>query len=119
MTRDEPDPREMCVRIHRDHLYIDAVTYDRNLADAPAVALLRDEDDLLILPVTGAGSGGFYIKQVNARGDRAIHAADFFRLNGISDTQEHHVLAAWTKTIAGFTARAFFAGVPPLSKTRK
>lgn len=119
MTRDEQDPREMCVRIHRDHLYIDAATYDRNLADAPAVALLRDQDDLLILPVTGAGFGGFYIKQVNARGDRAIHAADFFRLHGIGERDEHHVLAAWTKPIAGFTVRAFFAGAPALSETRK
>ncbi len=99
----------LVARIARDHLYIDAAAYDRHLAPAGNVALLRENDDLLILPVLGKGSGGFYVKQVNARGDRAVHAADFLRLNGIDETVEHHVAAAWSGRIIGYAVRDFFA----------
>lgn len=99
----------MVVRITRDHLYIDASSYDRHLAPIGSVALLRENDDLLILPVLGRDAGGFYVKQVNARGDRAVHAADFLRLNGIDETNELNVAAAWNGRIAGYSIRDFFA----------
>jgi hypothetical protein len=98
----------MAVRITRDHLYIDAEAYDRHLAPVASVALLRDGDTLSILPVLAKDSGGFYVKQINARGDRAIHAADFLRLNGIDETIELKVAAAWSGGIAGYSVRDFF-----------
>jgi len=97
------------VRISRDQLYIDAAAYDRHLAPVGCVALLRDNDDLLILPVLGKDAGGFYVKQVNARGDRAIHAADFLRLNGIDETIELRIAAAWNGQIAGYSIRDLFS----------
>lgn len=99
----------LLVRITRDHIYIDAQSYDRHLAPVDGVALLRENDDLLILPVLGKASGGFYMKQVNARGDRAVHTADFLRSNGIDETREHRVAAVWSGTIAGYSVRDFFA----------
>jgi hypothetical protein len=99
----------MDLRITRDHLYIDAASYERHLAPVGNVALLRENDDLLILPVHGKDSGGFYVKQVNAHGDRAVHAADFLRLNGIDETIELRVAAAWNPRIAGYCVRDFFA----------
>ncbi len=99
----------MNLRITRDHLYIEAASYDCHLARVGSVALLRENDDLLILPVHGKDAGGFYVKQINARGDRAVHAADFLRLNGVDETIEHRVAAAWTERISGFYVRDFFA----------
>ncbi len=98
----------LLVRITRDHLYIDASSYDRHLAPVGSVALLRENDDLLILPVLGRDAGGFYVKQINARGDRAVHAADFLRINGIDETLELRVAAAWDARIAGYSIRDFF-----------
>ena len=69
---------------------------------------MRESDDLLILPIVTAEAGGFLVKQVNARGDRAIHAADFFRLNSIDETQDIHV-EAWPRAlIAGFVVQNLF-----------
>jgi hypothetical protein len=99
----------LLVRITRDHLYIEATSYERHLAPVGSVALLRENDDLLILPVLGRAAGGFYVKQINARGDRAVHAADFLRLNGIDETIEFSVAAAWNEGIAGYAIRDFFA----------
>jgi hypothetical protein len=73
-----------------------------------SVALLRRNDDLVILPVAHAESGGFYIKQTNARGDRAIHAADFFRLNEIDETIDLDLEAIADAALAGFIVTALF-----------
>jgi hypothetical protein len=97
------------VRIARDHLYIESASYDRHFALVASVALLRECDNLLVLPILGRESGGFYVKQVNARGDRAIHAADFLRLHGIDETIELSVTATWDPRLAGFSIRDLFA----------
>ncbi len=97
------------LRLHRDQLYIEAQAFDLHLASVRCVALLRDGGDCLIMPLASAEAGGFYIKQVNARGDRAIHAADFFRLNGVDDAADI-ILDAWPQSaIAGFVIRSLFA----------
>lgn len=99
----------METRIARDGIYIDVESFERHLAPARSVALLRENDDLLILPILGKDGGGFYVKQVNARGDRAIHIADFLRSNGIDETIERRVAAAWDASVAGYSIRGFFA----------
>ncbi len=98
------------LRIHRDCLYIDAGAYAVHMANVGNVALLREGEDLLILPIVSAAAGGFLVKQVNARGDRAIHAADFFRLNGIDEAREIRIDALWSDARAGFLVAGFFAG---------
>jgi hypothetical protein len=108
------------VRIFRDHLYIGAAAFDAHLRNIRSVALLRQKNDLLILPIASAEAGGFFVKQVNANGDRAIHAADFFRLNGIDEMSEHHVEAVWSSSFAGFSVCGFFmkSGVLPQSESK-
>lgn len=98
----------LLLRLHRNHLYIEANVFEAHFANVQSVALLRKEKDLLILPLATGESGGFYIKQVNARGDRAIHAADFFRLNGIDENNVQE-LAAWPAPLmAGFVIKGLF-----------
>jgi hypothetical protein len=84
----------MRLRLHRDHLYIEAAVFDAHMPHVCSVALVREADNLMILPIVTAEAGGFLVKQVNARGDRAIHAADFFRLNNIDEAQDINV-EAW------------------------
>jgi len=97
------------MRLHRDCLYVDAADFAAQMANMGNVALLREGGDLLILPIFSAEAGGFLVKQVNARGDRAIHAADFFRLNGVDENRDIRVDAAWSDERAGFLASGFFA----------
>jgi hypothetical protein len=107
MTAD-PAARGVRFRLHRDHLYLDAADYEAALAGRASVALLRRGDDLLVLPVAGPEAGGFLVKQVNARGDRAVHAADFFRLNGVDETRERHGTGTWSEAAAGFVVPGLF-----------
>ncbi|MFM9860681.1 hypothetical protein RUR49_19675 [Pseudoxanthobacter sp. M-2] len=103
-----PAARSVQFRLHRDHLYLDAADYQAALAGRASVALLRRGDDLLVLPVAGPEAGGFLVKQVNARGDRAVHAADFFRLNGVDETIERFAMGAWDEAAAGFVVPGLF-----------
>ena len=107
----DPAPRSgaLRLRLHRDHLYIEAAMFDAHMPQVRSVALVRAAGDLLILPIVTAEAGGFLVKQVNARGDRAIHAADFFRLNTIDETQDIHVEAWPHELIAGFVVQDLFA----------
>ncbi len=99
----------LLLRVHRDHIYVEAGAFAAHLANASNVALLREGEDLLILPIACAEAGGFLVKQVNARGDRAIHAADFFRLNGIDESRDIRAEAHWREAWAGFSVDGFFA----------
>ncbi|WOJ90680.1 hypothetical protein RZS28_05145 [Methylocapsa polymorpha] len=101
--------RALRMRLHRDCLYVDAADFAAQMANVGNVALLREGDDLWILPIFSAEAGGFLVKQVNARGDRAIHAADLFRLNGVDENRDIRLDAAWSDARAGFLASAFFA----------
>jgi|GEM_PF-1219222 len=97
------------LRLHRDHLYIEASAFEAHLTRVHSIALVREGHDLLIFPISTAEAGGFLVKQVNLRGDRAIHAADFFRLNGIDDNQEFRLDATPNLSIAGFAVQGLFA----------
>jgi hypothetical protein len=96
------------LRLHRDHLYIDAAAFNTHLPRVHSVALVREADDLLIFPIATAEAGGFLVKQVNARGDRAVHAADFFRIHGIDDAADFKLDAWPNPSIAGFVVNALF-----------
>jgi hypothetical protein len=109
MSNMAPKSGALHLRLHRDHLYIEAAVFDTHMPQVRSVALVRESNDLLILPIVTAEAGGFLVKQVNARGDRAIHAADFFRLNSIDETHDIHVEAWPCALIAGFFVQHLFA----------
>jgi hypothetical protein len=98
----------LAFRLHRDHLYIDAAAYNSHMRGLTTVALLRDGDDLHVIPLIGAEAGGYLIKQINARGDRAIHAADFFRLNGVDDACEILREGEWSAATGSFVLSRLF-----------
>jgi hypothetical protein len=103
-----PARRSVRFRLYRDHLYLDAADYEAALAGRSSVALLRRGDDLHVLPVAGPEAGGFLVKQVNARGDRAVHAADFFRLNGVDETRGRCGTGTWSDAAACFVVPGLF-----------
>jgi hypothetical protein len=109
----------LLLRLHRDHLYIQASVYQTHLTRVSSVALVREGDDLLIFPIASAEAGGFYVKQINARGDRAIHAADFFRLHGIDDAIDITVDARSDSSMAGFIVSDLFATTQTKFAVRK
>jgi hypothetical protein len=107
------------LRLHRNHLYIEASIFEMHLAPTSSFALVREGADLLIFPIASTEAGGFFVKQINMRGDRAIHAADFFRLHEIDDDVEIMIDAVPSTTIAGFVVPDLFANAQTKFAVRK
>jgi hypothetical protein len=83
------------ISIRRGALHFSAGAYEKYFAGLENVVLLRDGDQLIIMPVRHAAAGGSLIKIRNAMGDRSVAAADFFRDAGIEDSLELSLPASW------------------------
>jgi hypothetical protein len=99
--------------IVRGSLHLEQATYDRYFAGLAALILLRRDCDLLILPVRHAPAGGYLVKRRNAKGDRVVSAADFFRREGIADERELALDADWSAEAGGPVATGVFAAAHP------
>jgi hypothetical protein len=60
------------------------------------------------MPVRHVAAGGYLLKLRNGAGDRVVNAADFFRLNGLDDAVELHLLAFWCAERAGLVVEHAF-----------
>jgi hypothetical protein len=94
--------------VRRGGLYLSGDLYDRHFAGIDTVILLRRDDDLVVLPVHHAAAGGYLLKLRNAAGDRVVHAADFFRAQGIEDGTELRLTASWSPAFAGLLSDGAF-----------
>ena len=100
---------DVCVvTVRRGALYFSRETYERFFNTLDNVVLLRDGNDLVVLPVRHQAAGGYVIKLRTAAGDRAVQAADFFRDNGIEDQVEMTLPATWSETRAALIAPQAF-----------
>lgn len=96
------------IEVKAGSIYLSAALTQRYFANLEAVILLRQDDDLVILPVRHAASGGYLLKVKNAAGDRVINAMDFFRFNGDERNTARTVDVVWSSSVAGLTAAAYF-----------
>ncbi|RUO97379.1 hypothetical protein [Hyphomicrobium sp.] len=94
--------------IRRGALHFSREIYERFFNSLDTVVLLRDGDDLVMLPVLNRAAGGYIIKVSTSAGGRVVTAADFFRDNGIEDSVEITLLAAWDKDRAALIAGQAF-----------
>lgn len=86
------------------NLYLDSDLYETYFKSIDSVVLLRKEDEFLLMPVQQAG-GGLLLKILNAKGDRVVHAVEFFQNHGI-DVSEHQVLdIEWNPDYAALAFR--------------
>ena len=91
------------------NLYLAREACERYLAGAESVALLSRDGELLILPLTRESGGGLLLKVRNARGDRVIHAQEFFRAHGYAeDFAPRRVAMRWEQAAAALV----LSGVP-------
>lgn len=89
-------------------LYVSREAYDQYFADTGSVALLRQDGDLLVLPVRNAAAGGYILKIRNSTGDRVVTAPDFFRGEGIGETAPWDGRVDWSESHAALALRGFF-----------
>jgi hypothetical protein len=84
----------LTVTVARGNLYLSREICDKHLPGIEAVALLDREDHVMVVPLTPQSGGGMLLKIRNARGDRVIHAQEFFRDKGYLETFQERVLSA-------------------------
>ena len=73
----------------------------RYLPGIESVALLSREERVLVVPLTRESGGGLLLKVRNARGDRVIHAQEFFRNHGYAeDFTPRRVTLRWDESAA-------------------
>jgi hydrogenase maturation protease len=92
------------------NLYLSQEICARYFAHVDAVALLARDDEVLILPLTRESAGGLLLKQRNARGDRVIHAQEFFRRHELPEQGESRTLpGCWSPAQAALVLRGLMA----------
>lgn len=97
------------VEVRRGGLYLSSATCDRYFTGLESVILLRRNDDLVIMPVRHAASGGYLLKRRNTAGDRVVFAPDFFREHGLGDETACEFFAHWDSEQAALVAKDMFS----------
>jgi len=89
------------ITVARGNLYLPREICEAYLPGVACVALLLRDDRIMIVPLTPQSAGGLLLKQRNARGDRVIHAQEFFRSNGLAEDFESQSLSVhWSRDAA-------------------
>ena len=99
--------------VARGNIYLSLETCNTYLRGLQSVALISREDKVLIMPLIPESGGGLLLKVRNARGDRVIHAQEFFREKGyVEDFQERAVAIHWSSEAAALVV----SGIPKTAK---
>lgn len=101
--------REFELTVVRGTLMFPCADYESVFGPAGAVVLLRQDTDLLILPVHQAALGGHLVTLRNIAGDRAGDALEFFRLQRLDSERELRVCAYWNPERSALCVRGLFA----------
>lgn len=96
------------VIVRNGGLYLSRALCDIYFNGLEGIVLLREAEDLLILPVRHAAAGGYLLKIRNVAGDRVVAAPDFFRRQGVSDTDERCLPVRWDSARASLLALGAF-----------
>jgi hydrogenase maturation protease len=92
------------ISVARGNLYLTREICDTYLPGVASVALLLRDAQVLIVPLIQQSAGGLLLKQRNARGDRVIHAQEFFRNNGLPEEFElRTVPVSWNQDSAALS----------------
>jgi hydrogenase maturation protease len=101
-TQPAAAPMEQWAEVARGNIYLSRESCDTFLPGTRAIALLQREARILILPLTTESGSGLLLKIRNARGDRVIHAQEFFRDRGyVEDFETRRVSLQWDSAAAG------------------
>lgn len=90
------------ISIARGNIYIPAELHEKYLGDAEAVAVIPDDHGILVIPLIQTSAGGMLLKLRNLRGDRVVHAQEFFRTRGyVENATERFFDVRWLAERAG------------------
>jgi hypothetical protein len=76
----------MQIAVARGNLYLSLELYETYFSGVDCVALSPHPEGALIIPLIRQSAGGLLLKIRNLRGDRVIHAQEFWRQNGFAES---------------------------------
>lgn len=79
------------ISIARGNIYLPREVCDAYFRNIENVALLPHEAGFLIIPLMQDAAGGSLLKVKNLRGDRVVHAQEFWRQIGYSEQFEESI----------------------------
>ncbi len=100
------------ISLARGNIYLPREVCDVYFQGIESVALLAHEAGLLIIPLMQDAAGGSLLKVKNRRGDRVVHAQEFWRQNGYREEFEERIFPVrWESNRAAlFVSGSFVAG---------
>jgi hypothetical protein len=99
---------EFELTVVRGTLTFPGADYENVFGPAGAIALLRQDSDLLILPIHQAVSGGHLVSRSGVDGARAVDALEFFRQQQLDSEYELRVCAHWNPERSALCVRGLF-----------
>lgn len=103
-------PAPAAVSVARGNFYLSRELCDTYLPGVLSVALLVRDEEVMIVPLIGQSAGGLLLKQRNARGDRVIHAQEFFRNRNLPEAFEPRTVPVrWSREAAALVVAGLLA----------
>jgi hypothetical protein len=97
-----------CITLRQGSLFLSREICDLYFRGLEGVVLLRQDVDLLVLPVRHLAAGGYFLKLRNARGDCVVTAPDFFREHGADYALERLLRVRWDSSRSALIAALAF-----------
>ncbi|MFZ5559019.1 MAG: hypothetical protein ACOZDY_20270 [Pseudomonadota bacterium] len=111
-------PATFYARVARGSIYLDRELCDLYLPGVSAVAILRREGRMFLVPLTGTAAGGLLLKVRNARGDRVVHAPETLTSPDMAETgPERIVPVRWNQYLHGLLLEGFEPAAEPPATT--
>lgn len=105
------------ISVARGNFYLSREICDFYLPGVMSVALLARNEEVWIVPLTQQSAGGLLLKQRNARGDRVIHAQEFFRNQGLLEAFESRMMPVhWSPESAALVVSGCRSFTVPLNE---
>jgi hypothetical protein len=100
------------VSVARGNFYLSREICETYLPGVQSVAVLVRDEEVMIVPLIPQSAGGLLLKQRNARGDRVIHAQEFFRSRHLPEEFEvRSVPVRWSSESAALVVDGLLVDV--------
>ena len=90
-------PEHLQVTVARGNIYVPLEVCETYFKGIECVALMPHEEGVMMIPLIQQSAGGLLLKIKNLRGDRVVHAQEFWRQHGyVEDFAERTYPVRWS-----------------------
>jgi hypothetical protein len=106
-----PPSDQLQVTIARGNIYVPREVCETYFKNIECVALMPHEEGVLLIPLIQQSAGGLLLKIKNLRGDRVIHAQEFWRQHNYTEEfAERTYPVCWNRERAALLIVGIYSG---------